>query len=195
VPTAEFFSKFTSLLEIIATYQSQIVLSGDFNVHVDDPNDRHGRQLLELLEIFDLRQNIQQSTHRDGHTLDLIITRHDVIPTQVRVDPPVYSDHGLVSCCLPSVSFATWGSKSKTVRHWKRIDKAAFRKSIQESPLCENVSQFSGRSAADMFDLYDATLRRVLDEHLPAENIVIKERPLSPWFDSECRAARRRTRM
>jgi len=46
-----------------------------------------------------------------------------------------------------------------------------------------------------MFDLYDVTLRRVLDEHLPAENIVIKERPLSPWFDSECRAARRRTRM
>src|SRR5664279_1393996 len=81
------------------------------------------------------------------------------------------------------------------IRHRKRLDKAAFRRSILESCLCESSSQYSSSSAADMFDLYDATLRRILDDHVPAENIVIKERPLSPWFDSECRAARRKARM
>jgi len=193
--TAKFFSDLTELLEIVATYQSQIVVSGDFNIHVDDPADRHGRQLLDLLEMFDLRQSVQQSTHRDGHTLDLIITRNDVTPTQVRVDPPVYSDHGLVSCCFPAVNFATWGNKSKLVRHWKRLDRVAFRRSILESPLCNDISQHSNRSVSDLFVLYDETLRRILDEHLPAEKMVIKERPLSPWFDSDCRAARRRARL
>ena len=40
--TDRFFDEITTLLEIVATFQSQVVISGDFNIHVDDPNDRHG---------------------------------------------------------------------------------------------------------------------------------------------------------
>jgi len=80
------------------------VISGDFNIHVDDPTNRHAQQFHELLDAFDLRQNVQHPTHRGGQTLDLVISRRDVIPTLVCVDLPVYSDHGLVSCCFPVVS-------------------------------------------------------------------------------------------
>ena len=112
--------------EIVATYQSQIVMSGDFNVHIDDPDDRHRLQLLELLDTFDLRQSVKQSTYR-GDTR-WTSSSHDVT---YHLDPgtchpPVFSDHGLVSCCIPSVSFATWGNQSKTLRHWKRMDNVAF---------------------------------------------------------------------
>jgi len=196
--TAQFFSDLTTLLETVATYQSQVVLSGDFNVHVDDRSDPHAVQLLELLDMFDLRQSVQHPTHKCGHTLDLIITRQDVVPSDMRVDPPVYSDHSLVSCRFPTVCFAaaqTTAATSKLVRSWKRFDKDAFRQSILDSPLCKDVSRYADCSPVELFDLYDETLRKLLDEHLPAENVVIKERPLAPWFDSECRAARRFVRL
>ena len=50
--TDRFFDEITTLLEIVATFQSQVVISGDFNIHVDDPNDRHGHHLLEILDSF-----------------------------------------------------------------------------------------------------------------------------------------------
>ena len=46
-----------------------------------------------------------------------------------------------------------------------------------------------------MFDLYDGTLRRIVDEHVPAYSAAVREHQLRPWFDDECRASRRRSRM
>ena len=50
-------------------------------------------------------------------------------------------------------------------------------------------------SPAALFDLYDGALRRIVDEHLPVENISVKDRPLTPWYDNDCRSAKRKVRM
>lgn len=38
-----FFEELTALFESVITYSCQIVISGDFNIHVNDPHDRHVR--------------------------------------------------------------------------------------------------------------------------------------------------------
>ena len=48
-------------------------------------------------------------------------------------------------------------------------------------------------SAAELFDVYDAELRRIADTHAPASKIARRPRRLSPWFDGDCRCARRET--
>ena len=103
--TDRFFDEITTLLEFVATFQSQVVISGDFKIHVDDPNDRHGHHLLVILDSLDMVQNITGSTHNGGHTLDLVITRRNFPPTGYGVGPPVYSDHGLVICAFPPVKW------------------------------------------------------------------------------------------
>ena len=110
--TDKLFDEITTLLESVAIFQSEVIISGDFNIHVDDLNDRHGRRLLDILDIldildsFDMVQNISVLTHKGGHTLDLVITRQNSPPMGYRVDPPVYSDHGLTLCAFPPVNFA-----------------------------------------------------------------------------------------
>ena len=96
-----FFEEFISLLEIVSTYGSEIVLSGDFNIHVDDLNDPNAKSFLDILSVFDLSQHIKDSTHCGGHTLDLLIT-HDVVPGAVTVSPLHLSDHCSVSFSLPT---------------------------------------------------------------------------------------------
>ena len=55
------------------------------------------QKFLDLLDSFDLQQHVKQPTHRDGHTLDLSITRKS--ETLVEDEPTVdlfISDHAAV---------------------------------------------------------------------------------------------------
>ena len=44
-----------------------------------------------------------------------------------------------------------------------------------------------GKSAAELFDIYDDTIRRIVDKHVPTFTTTVLDNKLSPWFDSECR--------
>ena len=46
----------------------------------------------------------------------------------------------------------------------------------------------------DMFANYDAVLRNIADLLAPEHDVRTRLRPLSPWFDADCRAARRNCR-
>ena len=48
---------------------------GDFNIHVDVPNDIDAVKFLDLLESLGREQHVTEATHIFGHTLDLVITR------------------------------------------------------------------------------------------------------------------------
>jgi hypothetical protein len=113
-----FFDEFTRLLEIVATFRTQIIITGDFNVN--DSTDRHACRLAEILDSFDLLQSVSQPTHREHNTLDLVITRPDNQPTSCTVDPPgIISDHGLVVCNFSSIPVAVRQIHS-TTRQWKK---------------------------------------------------------------------------
>ena len=48
------------------------------------------------------------------------------------------------------------------------MHREAFSRSLGSSPLCFSKVQLQQMSAANMFDVYDATLRRIADIHAPA---------------------------
>ena len=72
----DFLSEFQSLLEYLISSPSEIVIMGDFNIHVDVAN-HCSLAFLDMLEGFDMRQLITFPTHNKGHILDVLITRSD----------------------------------------------------------------------------------------------------------------------
>jgi len=70
-----FFEQLTSLLQNIAAYRCRMIVCSDFNIHVNEPHDRHSQRLAEIIESFDLSQVVSGPTHRDGNTLDLVLTQ------------------------------------------------------------------------------------------------------------------------
>ncbi len=50
--------------------KSRLLLTGDFNIHVDQKDDNFAINFSQLLESHDLVQHVGVSTHVNGHTLD-----------------------------------------------------------------------------------------------------------------------------
>src|SRR6184192_3589809 len=65
----DFISHFSSLLEDLATSNSELIITGDFNIHVDQPHTNPSSQFINLLHDFSLTQHINFPTHSQGHTL------------------------------------------------------------------------------------------------------------------------------
>ena len=95
-PPNMFLDEFAVFLESLVLSLGKLILTGDFNFHVDDPSDSAALKFLDLLDLFNLRQHIDVPTHKDGHTLDLIITRSN----EEHTFDPVISDYFAVHCKL-----------------------------------------------------------------------------------------------
>jgi len=66
--------------------------------------------------------------------------------------------------------------KSRLIRPWKRLNKVAFVSSLRSSILCADVTELSNYSTEELFDIYDNTIRRIVDTHVPAYSASIRDR-------------------
>ena len=193
-PDSKFFGDFGDLLETVATYNSQLIITGDLNVHLENPTDPAAMQLRFLLDSFGLVQHVDQPTHTHGGILDVIITRSDCPINSLMVDPPSISDHGPVSCTLP---FALPGPPvftTRLVRGWRKLDRDQFRAALSTSLLCQDDDFYTGMDAASLFQLYEDTLRDLLDSLVPRHSVKSRSNLASPWFDEKCRSVKRNVR-
>ena len=191
--TAGFYDELSSMLELLVLYSCPIVITGDLNIHLDYPNDVNTVKLCNLLDSFGLIQSVQEPTHLLGRTLDVVITRRDLQTPVVRVGlPGEISDHSLLLVNLqlprPPVCFI-----DVTTRPWKNFNEEAFRDELRASILCTPAA-YDGLSVDELQGLYDTTLRALIDKHAPSRRARYRHQPMTPWFDSECSKAKRRTR-
>ena len=108
------------------SFSEPLLITGNFNIHVDVVEDPGRVKLLDLLEAMGLLQHVTTPTHESGHTLDLIITRQC---DALLKDPPVsyyhMSEHWSVTCLL-NLSQPIITRKTKTFRKIKNIDTAVL---------------------------------------------------------------------
>ena len=90
-----FCREFSRLLDTtLPEHPGPIIFIGDINFHFDDPNDHYARRFANILGYFDLKQHVRGITHKDGHTLHLVITKSDdSLIKNIRVCDSAISDH------------------------------------------------------------------------------------------------------
>jgi Endonuclease-reverse transcriptase len=138
------------------TFRNELVITGDFNIHVNATDWRSPR-FAEILESFSLLQSVSEPTHWQRNTLDLVIMRFDGRPMTCSVNPPkVISDHALIVCEFPAVQFAV-RQVYRSVRPWKKVDRDAFRKSLEASALCVDIEELRCKTVDELFDSYENT--------------------------------------
>ena len=95
-----FMTEFRLLLESSIDISEELVIVGDFNIHVENPSNHKGTTFNQLLEDMGWIQLVKGRTHKAGHTLDLVIVRSgNSFVTEVEVSTLV-SDHHLVECSI-----------------------------------------------------------------------------------------------
>ena len=176
-----FFTEFRSFLEQLNNDTGRIILSGDFNFHVDDKNNIYTKKFLDLITIFNLKQHVNDATHVSNHTLDLILTRYDNcdIVNSISVIDPGISDHYSVMAkiCLKKPNHQR---REVSYRNLKSINYDNFCSDISNSSLALNYLSLA--SATDVMENYDDTLKSILDLHAPIKKKIITLRPASPWY-------------
>lgn len=65
-------------MEILSTYSSQLIITGDFNnIHLENPTLSESARFLDLLSQFGLIQHVAAPTHVAEGWLDVVKTRED----------------------------------------------------------------------------------------------------------------------
>jgi hypothetical protein len=75
---SDFLRDFSLVLEILLVTHDDVLIVGDFNLHVDDEHDQYGRSFMSLIDSCGLQQHVVGPFHERSavrHTLDLVMSR------------------------------------------------------------------------------------------------------------------------
>jgi len=127
-----------------------------------------------------------------GGLLDIVASRDDLPPLSVDVIDAGLSDHRLLRWLVP-MSRPPPVYSTTVVRPWCRLDAAAFRDGLLSSLLCQSDA-WKNYELDGLARLYDSEISAALDQLVPQRTITCRLRPSDPWFDHECRKAKRSVR-
>ena len=191
VSASVFFDEFPQFLENVVTCPVVLVISGDFNLHLDDLRDNDTKTFMDLLETFSLSQHVSGPTYLSDHTQDLIITpsSDDVVLASPKTTLSI-SDHFIIQSPVgfprPALS-----CKELTFRKFKKIDIAAFSADIGSSMLSAGAHWDKIDALSDCFN---TTLTDILDKHASLKTRTMINRPKVPWFSDDIKQLKRKHR-
>ena len=101
VTNGEFLDEFTDWTAESVSTSNNVILVGDFNLHINNPNDDDACNFLETTQALGFHQNITFPTHVLGNALDLIFSEaNNKIKVEECTQGDYISDHCLVTCIL-----------------------------------------------------------------------------------------------
>jgi hypothetical protein len=160
-----------------------------FNILIDQSDDANTMRLEQLLRSFGYIQHVTEPTRNAGHTLDLVITRSDTGIRDLWVGAMI-SDHALIHFTL-HVKKPCADTQLVTSRAWRLLSHDAFASDLAASKLCADLDVLGNMYADDLVQLYRDVMTDLLDRHCPVVEVRRRTKQLTPWFDADCRAARR----
>ena len=194
VPVNVFLAEFPEYLESLLLCKEQLLTTGDFNIHVDDPQDSNARKFLELLEGLGLEQHVDKPTYRDRHTLDLTTTpMSECLVSHMSVVDQFISDHAAFLCWLtpprPVLSV-----KTSNNRKIKSINMEQLKRDLQSTELCAAVKPTTANGLEAYVNSNNSILSALLDKHAPLRTRTRVSRPVVPWYSNEINDAKRSRR-
>ena len=188
----QFFEEFSCLLESATLASGQLVITGDFNIHMDNIDCKGAKIMKDILYSAGLKQHVSEPTHRRGHVLDLLITRdfQDTV-SNISVVRDLPSDHSAIMCDVV-ISRPPPTKRVIKSRQLRAIDSDVFREEVVGS-----LSMFGDSTSDDvneMVGLFNASLSDLLDNHAPFKTREFSLRPQAPWYTDSVRASKRSKR-
>ena len=187
----QFVDHFSTILVPILATSNNILVLGDFNIHVNDINDPDNILLQNWLTAFGLENHVTFPTHSDGNTLDLVISKHKQKLSVLTVKPGIsLCDHTEVVICVDAEKTPMTRCET-TIRKLDSMDSDKFIAAIKiistEIQAIDDPDEASSR--------YQATLTRTLDKLVPSKTVVITKRPQFPWYNDESSQLKRAVRV
>ena len=177
-----FYKEFENTLDILATYNKEVLILVDFNFHLEQSDNTDAQTFLNILRSHGFDSSTNQPTHNQGGWLDVIASRKSV---NINYIDSGISDHKQLLCSCEMLKPPPI-YRQLQIRIWNFLDTKKFISELKLSPL----SAATSLDVDSASDLYNSTLSGILDKMIPFKTVRIHERPSDPWFDRECRASK-----
>ena len=143
-------------------------ITGDFNLHIDDPTDTY-----DLLSSFGLVNHITFPTHQAGHTLEPVITWNNQ-EIELRSIKPGYflSDHCFVGVEIIVAQLDVQRRKLPYCK-FKSIDKPSFRNDLKS--ICLDLLLIDDLN--ELAAQYNSRLLSLLNKHVPVKSKILTVHP------------------
>ncbi|CAG2229999.1 unnamed protein product [Mytilus edulis] len=179
----QFVNEFFQFLEDIVPKYSNLIIMGDFNLHIEE-NSNAISEFNNSLDALGLIQHVDFPTHIHGRSLDLVITEFtngvDLVSCEAG---PFLSDHCAVKVTT-RVQKENIVSKSISFRNFKNMNKQNFSEDLQKLSLdSDNVETFVGE--------FENTIESLLNTHAPMQEKTQICRAPKPWFNETIMSLKR----
>ena len=182
----KFFEEFSNYLEDIVLCPEILLITGDFNFHLDDTinsNTINSNTIKfnEMLETFGLKQHVSIPTHLSNHILDLLITRSTTDINISSIESTLFlSDHCFVECNI-SIPRPKLFKKEISYHELEKIDIVDFKADLPVlNSHCEKLVNLD-----ELAHCYEDILSRILNTHAPVRRKLLKVKRSTPWYNDD----------
>ena len=96
-----FLDGFADYMANVLTTNHNIVIAGDFNLHINNQEDPEAQLFTDMMDVLGLDCHINFPTHQNGQSLDLVFTKALSGMKIIRCNPGTYlSDHCTIECLI-----------------------------------------------------------------------------------------------
>ena len=178
----DFHDELTTLMDRLMEKCSSILVGGDFNVWIDETGEKDADMLINLTSSYGLIQNVNEPTHRGGHTLDQVYSN----PYQIEIKHTVLIEQlGLKTDHFPIVVYVPSGKVEKReqiihCRKLKGVDLERFTEDLKKAvDTIDSICSF-----AEYNSVFVEQSRGIVDQYAPM--ISWKKKNGEPdWLDGE----------
>ena len=187
-----FLEELTNLLQQLAQCGDRWIIGGDLNCPGDTPGTVD-QGLLDILELFDLKQWVNGQTHNGGGLLDLIITPADsrMLTGDTLISLTGFSDHCLLSTRLSMTRKHERITEIKKQRSFKNFNVNKFENLFSKTAIVTNpVDDVNG-----YVEQFNVALTSVLDVIAPMKTVTRRRRGKDKsWLSEDAKKAKRTRR-
>ena len=167
-------------METFLTTNNNVVIAGDFNLHIDNDEDPEAQLFTDMMAALGLDCHVDFPTHKYGHSLDLVFTETLSEMKIIKCNPGTYlSDHCTIECLL-SLKKSQMQKREIKYRKLGLIDPKTFSQLLK-------IEGYEELSLDGMVEVLDNNLRSAIDKLAPLKSRNIMVRPTNPWFNNEIR--------
>ncbi len=157
------------------TVNEEVIFCGDYNAHLNKPEESETKRFLNIMESADLKQHVTGKTHVKGNTIDLAMTESNSTLIRNCMVGGFLSDHAVIHVEL---------DLRKPARSKKEIK---FRKNdidmdVLEAKIDSNLKDIDSiDDLPTLVDKFNKALSDAYDKLAPLQSKVIIIRPPTPW--------------
>nr|XP_049610836.1 uncharacterized protein LOC125988967 [Syngnathus scovelli] len=179
-----FLDDFSEFVADLVTNADNIVIMGDFNIHMNSPSEPLTSAFQTLIDTFGFTQAVQAATHKNGNTLDLVLSR-GLATSNIAVLPytTVLSDHFLIKFEILVPCQRQESNQNFSSRNFNSTTATALSELL--SPATAMFPAYSG-SIDNLTNEFNTTLLKAIDSVAPLR-LKTRRRWPTPWFTDETR--------